>query len=1065
MINEQQFTSLLQRMESETLDFKEKGYRLDIDKGGLDFVKDVLAMANTPREDTSYIVLGVRKHADGSCDLIGLASHPDDADLQSQFENRVFPPPEFSYCIVKHDNKDFGIIEIPPVRKGPSVPVSDYGKILRFRQIYFRRGSKNDIPTSEDVAQIIEWFRKDVPPRAAYEDGSRPWERFLRAVDGFDPANDYVVVLSPGMQDSSVDSSSLGAMPWLGAIDFDPESDINGILFRVLPELEKRRSLHRVTTQERFTINPRSATYWYFAQGIRTPGEVTGISMARSWREWDAEFGSVLGEFVSLLARSSLPTPLICVVLWYESSMTRHLDSTLRDVNRAYGDAAKIVIVTNEPESVRDIARDFDAEILEIPFNQLCAGLASHFSIELETNPDVISLPTVSGASLALPPKDEQWLKEEIDLVDLSSGLVPQSDREIGREFLSGAEISWFELGIHYDIERDIHSQLKRQVEAELIKRRTSRVNLYHEPGAGGTTVGRRLLWEFHNEYPVGILRKCTPLETAERLYQLSSITGSPLLLLIDGGDITESQVDDLYNHLRARHVPAVLLQVLRRFSLPSKAGQRVTRLPIPLTSSEAYRFATIFKREAPQRSNEIEALVTSTDSRHRSAFYFGLTAFREDFRGLESYIRIRIQSLTPVQQQIVGFLALAHRYAQRPLPAQAFAKLLGQSAGRKIDLTAWIPTSVLDLLIEVDKDDWRTAHDLIAGEILQQHLTKGTQDRRRWRQQLPSFAIDFAEFCRESSREPNDEMLDVVRRAFVFRDNTELLGTERSATPQFPQLIQDMLQSEGGREGTLRVLKKLTDLYPDEAHFWAHLGRFYSIERDDYEQAQKYISRAIELVPHDGLLHHMRGMAIRQHLYQMMEQRIDLSDAIAEAQRAGQSFDEARLYRPDDDYGYISEVQMLTRLVDYAGQHYQGGVLEFMRSPKADPFVRDSLERAEDLLERVRRNREGQESSRYESSCRAGLDSLYGNYSAALQTWGNLLSRQDVYSPPIRRQIVWTYLARQKRSGRRCPKTKSVELSSSWKTTYGKNPTVTSTCVSGSKQLGGPHTRRRSKP
>jgi hypothetical protein len=41
----------------------------------------------------------------------------------------------------------------------------------------------------------------------------------------------------------------------------------------------------------------------------------------------------------------------------------------------------------------------------------------------------------------------------------------------------------------------------------------------------------------------------------------------------------------------------------------------------------------------------------------------------------------------------------------------------------------------------------------------------------------------------------------------------------------------------------------------------------------------------------------------------------------------------------------------------------------------------------------------------------------LYGRHDQALQSWDNLLNRKDVYAPPIRRQLVWTYLARQQRS------------------------------------------------
>jgi tetratricopeptide (TPR) repeat protein len=272
---------------------------------------------------------------------------------------------------------------------------------------------------------------------------------------------------------------------------------------------------------------------------------------------------------------------------------------------------------------------------------------------------------------------------------------------------------------------------------------------------------------------------------------------------------------------------------------------------------------------------------------------------------------------------------------------------------------------------------------------------------------------MDFAELCRGSSPVPSDDMLEIVRRTFIYRDNIELLGTERSAGKQFSQLIQDIPSGEG----SLQVLQKLTELYPEEAHFWAHLGRFYSVERKDYQSAIDCIGRAIDLDPKDSVLHHVKGMGLRQQVYEMIEKNGALSAVIGLGKQAGSSFGQARDLNPDDEHGYISEVQMLAKILDYAGRIHGGDVMGYLSSPNADPFLRDCLERAEDLLEVVRRNREGQGASRFEEDCRAKIDALYGRYERALQTWDNLLNRKDVYGPPVRRQIVWTYLARRGRS------------------------------------------------
>ena len=66
--------------------------------------------------------------------------------------------------------------------------------------------------------------------------------------------------------------------------------------------------------------------------------------------------------------------------------------------------------------------------------------------------------------------------------------------------------------------------------------------------------------------------------------------------------------------------------------------------------------------------------------------------------------------------------------------------------------------------------------------------------------------------------------------------------------------------------------------------------------------------------------------------------------------------------------------------------------------------------------LERVRSIREGDKPSKYVLACEADLNQIYDNYSRALEGWSNLLTRKDVFAPPIRRQIVRAYLTRRRR-------------------------------------------------
>lgn len=201
MLTEPEINALLERIEDETLDFKATPYDLSTEDGRLALVKDIVCMANTPRTASSHIILGVKKHADGKYDLWGVPHHPDEALLQSQFTERVYPIPAFRYSPARFRNVDLGIIEIPTDRRGPSAAIRDFGSALRQWQIYFGRGSKNDIATPADLLTILPWFT-GTQAATPIEPGT-PWDQLLRHTSGYSDEVTHVLVLSPNVADTA----------------------------------------------------------------------------------------------------------------------------------------------------------------------------------------------------------------------------------------------------------------------------------------------------------------------------------------------------------------------------------------------------------------------------------------------------------------------------------------------------------------------------------------------------------------------------------------------------------------------------------------------------------------------------------------------------------------------------------------------------------------------------------------------------------------------------------------------------------------------------------------------
>ena len=162
------FEYLLTQSESDTLDFKSEFYDFsgDTDKAKeakeSKFIKDIISFANTKRDKSSYIIIGIKENGTSKKkELLGVTAHPDDASLQEKIKDKVYPVPEFLYYPYSYKNQQFGIIEIfiSKYTEEPYYPKKDSIGGLFKSELYFRRGSSNSEATSEEERHIREWFK------------------------------------------------------------------------------------------------------------------------------------------------------------------------------------------------------------------------------------------------------------------------------------------------------------------------------------------------------------------------------------------------------------------------------------------------------------------------------------------------------------------------------------------------------------------------------------------------------------------------------------------------------------------------------------------------------------------------------------------------------------------------------------------------------------------------------------------------------------------------------------------------------------------------------------------
>jgi tetratricopeptide (TPR) repeat protein len=1001
-MTENDFRQLLARAEGEILDFKVEGYQLPAARN--DFIKDVLSMANTPRDKPALIVFGVRWTAESGSSVEGLTSQLDDAVLQDAFgQGRVQPNPRYLYTPFTFEGKQVGVLEVPAERGGPYTPIKDF-EGLQAGAVYYRRGTQNERAVGPELRRVFEWFQgadSGVPA----EDARDTWARFLEAAHRFEAGATYILAADRLSSASTASLQALGLPAWRAVIDFDPDSDSTGLLSSVAGSLGHKRVVHRVVRGE-YRVQPEPGTHWFFARGLAGRQETLACGNHTSWLK---SYKQELAGQLERLAAAVSPSPVVAILLWSDVGLRRHLTTLIEELHGAFGEAVEVVVVSADGPSFQALAEEAGATFVRMSLRNLCGGIAVHYSDAQGAGDERCVLPTPSGAPVEVAHDDWLWLSEDLELLHRSVGLRGADE---AAEFRRGAEVSWRNLQLRHDCDRDLTQPLLSQMQADRGRPQTVRVNLYHAPGAGGTTVSRRVAWDLHTSVPVAILRRCEPRDTAERISKVAALTGSSVVIVVDGGQHSERDIDDLYEFLTANQTPAILLQVLRRFQA-QRTGKRLFWLDAQLSEAEADRFRDAYAQAVPEKRGQLTQLARRSDGQ-RNAFFFGLTAFGKDFRGLGPYVERRIESLTDEQRRIVTYIAISHYYGQQAVPAQAFAQVLSLPRSKPLDFRSAFAGSAeqaLDLLVDSQPGEWRTAHHLVALEMIQQVLSRSNRREREavWRQHLSVWGKDFAGFCRGDDQTPSDRLLELVRRVFIYRDNVEVLGTERAENRQFAHLVEDI----PSRHGKIEMLRHLTECFPLEAHFHAHLGRFLGLN-GDYAEALECIEFAISLQGDDHVLHHMRGIALRNRMRAEHERNASTAELIETAMEAAESFEAARRLAPDIEHGYIGEVQLLVDLVDRAGQGKQDMVRDLLARPDTHPFLRVALERAEDLLDEAQHLYAGEGLSRYALDCRARLQRVCRDYQSALQAWDSLLARTDVAKPPVRRQIVWTILRRR---------------------------------------------------
>ena len=145
---------LLRQPEGPALDFKQEQYRFvgEDNYTKSELLKDILAFANSWRNTTGYILIGVKEVKGGRSEIVGVSNHIEDADLHAFVNNKTQRPVNFAYFQFQVDGVEIGVIEIP-VQRRPIFLTKKFGKV-EANVVWARDGSGSKPMDPDQIVDI-----------------------------------------------------------------------------------------------------------------------------------------------------------------------------------------------------------------------------------------------------------------------------------------------------------------------------------------------------------------------------------------------------------------------------------------------------------------------------------------------------------------------------------------------------------------------------------------------------------------------------------------------------------------------------------------------------------------------------------------------------------------------------------------------------------------------------------------------------------------------------------------------------------------------------------------------
>lgn len=919
----------------------------------------------------------------------------------------------------------------------------------KLRQIYDLRNTEGHFNPEYNPGQIINifndiisvflyctaFFYKDIELKfnlKSNESYISDWNIFSNMCNNFSENYDYFLITGQNVRLKKEQYAHFANINWSVIFDFDNESSINGLSNVALKILEKKTAVQKITHNSKAEYKdlayPENCLFWYFAKGLR------GISDSdtKDFFEWKIKYSQLIKETLIQYSKKRSRKPITVVILYNENKFIEELIGIL---NETLGEKLNYIFATENNYKFKDIlnSETVRCKKSDISFMHLVEGFRTFYNDRLDR--DIIYLPCHpnKGKSISISMEEYNKIKPFFEILDLN---ILDKIEELANEknFYQGRKIYWNELDSRKDIDRDITKEIKKGIEEALKNRSSGEIfHLKYEPGAGATTISRRIAWDLRDTYPTVFLNFYDKKQSIENLIRIFNLTQQPIFLVIDDVNIKDNQVIDIANICESKSIKITILYLKREFNCNNLAKNEYF-LKLTLSPSDRKRFLGRFKELFPEKIEIYSRIDANNKDKELTPFFLGLIAYEKEYISIPDYVRIRMDNMTDKQKELIIMLSFFTYYASGKdidIPSYIISKLLNLKIDYLVLQNELQENIIYDLILETRPLYWKTLHYLVAEEIIIQTLGQNNNGDIDYIN-ITEYSKKYIELFKTLYKErPNDEIIGLLTSIFIKRNDNGVEDDciENSADEFYnPNIFSKIITHANQNEKRIEILAYLAQQFEgEEVHFYAHLARLYSICQD-YPNAHENIDKGLKFMEDMTMkdayvLYHIKGTIYRAEAYSIKDTYLSqgnkdnkMLDRYKELFKlASENFKKVRELIPNKDYGYKTEIQFITHAIEFglmaSSFERNGEYCKFLSSNEGIWF-KDVFNVGIELIKKMEFN--NVETSRIKD-LKTRLNKYIDNPGLLIQQYNNLLMCNNTkYSKDIlRRNIVNTYFAK----------------------------------------------------